>query len=297
MDKTLTDLMKWAKTRKGKKAMAEHAESYQERQRKEQEAMDLAVKQCIEACDGKARMDMVCARMFDAHSCPTLYIEWMMERFWGMQLERMMPDLERIYAELVKRKAKKKYDVNFNDADDNLWYIPNKKYKVIVHTGQSFNFLYFWEKEKVPGFRKLHIRKFYDKWEAADPKDCLYKFDKEEMDKFIADSQEHGYLPAIKKADTFCERYADDVLGNQYPHRLSLASFKKAGFEPRYGDGRDEGYIASWEEFHDGKVHWAHSHHNELKLIQECFIPSIMCELFDEAASYDKGEKGIDSDP
>jgi hypothetical protein len=95
--------------------------------------------------------------------------------------------------------------------------------------------------------------------------------------------QEDGLKPPIIKAQSYTEEeYADDYEGNPYPHRYSLASFRKAGFEVRYGDCRDVGYVASWREFM-GKVDGSMGRHQELKVVTECFVPSVLCELFGDS--------------
>jgi hypothetical protein len=255
--------------------------TYEEERQQEKLAIENAVKTTLEACDGKARMEMVLAKVLTHHSCPALYLEWTSDQFWALQMPKLLAPLDRIYTKLKKDKITEKKSISFNDLDDTIFYIPSK-HRVIVHTGQSFKFLYVW-KTSVSGFSEIHIRRFYDKWKL----DKSDKWDVEDMEEFKKDTQKEGYKPAILLADKFVEEFADDY-ENPYPTRLSLETFKKNKFEMEYGDFRDKGYIASWQEFH-GRVEGSMRKHLELKLIFTCFIPYILVELFENEKYTDQG--------
>jgi len=274
---------------------------FQKREQAEQEAIDKAVKTTIRACDGKARLDEVLARVLNQHSCPSLYLEWVSDKFWALQMPALLNDLNRIYDELVKRNITEKNKTDFNDMDDRVFFFPNKESRVIVHTGQSFRHIYIWDNDRTPGFRRLHVRRFWDVYDPK-PKDKLSRewADRDERE-FKAAVEKQGLKQAILKARHLSDEYADDYKGNPYPYRYSLGHYKKNGFKVQYGDCRDKGYVLSWEEFKD-KVDGSMYTHHIIKLITECFVPSILCALFgesDEAISDNETarEKDFDSWP
>lgn len=243
----------------------------------EKKAVAKAVQQTIKACDKKVRIDEVLAEVFAAHQSPAMYIEWMLDKFWAIQSAKLWGALNKIHRHCVENIYTENKSFDFNDYDDELFYIPHPNKQILVHKGQSHRHLYIWHgeeaKDPMPlGFRRLHIRKFYDVWTMPD-KD---RFAKRELADFVKATKEKGYQPAINMANEFVERYSD--FDYQYPHRLSLECYKKANFEVQYGDSRDEGYICSWEEF-AGRVSGAIMSHYDLKTIHECHVPNIIYSL------------------
>lgn len=223
-----------------------------------------AVQAIIKLTEGKARIDEVFPHVIDAHKCPSLYLEWMVEKFWGLQTPKLMVELNKCWEGLVKKRHTEKKKFDFNDCDDKAWYMPCRTHRVMCHTSQNFNHLYVWETPRYPNDKPdLHIRRFYD----------------------IYDKERHSW--------------SDD----KDLMTVQEAINKKAKFQMKYGDGRDEGYVCSYNGW-KGDVHWAMSTHTELKVIHECFIPNLCCCLFED---HDKqvantigghnDEKGYDSWP
>lgn len=248
-----------------------------------------AVQAIIKLTEGKARIDDVLPKVVDAHKCPSLYLEWMVEKFWGLQSPKLMVELNKCYDELVKKKHTERNKFNFNDCDDNAWYMKcrAKGRRVMCHTSQNRNHLYVWEEMRYPDDRPdMHIRRFYD------------VFDKERHG-WSDDKDSMTVQQAINKAEHYKD-FAD--VGYQYPKRLPLSAYKKADFKMKYGDGRDEGYVASYCGW-KGDVHWAMSSHTELKVIHECYIPSLCCSLFEDKEKQvchtigGDNDKGYDSWP
>ncbi len=234
----------------------------------EKQTQAKVVEKIVKLTKGKARLDDVLPQVIDKHKCPSLYLEWMVEKFWGLQSPKLMVELNKLYDGLVEKKHTERKKFNCNDGDDNAWYMPCKVKgrRVMCHTTQNRNHLYVWEESRYPDDRPdLHIRRFYD------------VYDKERHgwsdDKDLMTVQE-----AIDKAEHYHDKFADVTY--QYARRYTLKAYKKANFQMQYGDGRDAGYVGSYDGW-KGDVHWAMSHHTELKLIHECFIPSLCCELFE----------------
>lgn len=281
LEKTMKMLDEAIKNRtpEEQKATDDYISDFRKKQQDEKLAVESISDKILELCNGKAPIDKVLSATFNKIKCPEVYIEWTIDRFWSLQMPKLLEDLNKIYDACFKRKITEKKDLSFNDLDDHVFYIPNKTKKVIVHTGQSHRHLYVWDKKQIEDFRELHIRNFYDVWEQSDDDD---EYEKECMEDFINATKKHGYQPAINQLNgpphSF-EEYADDQLGNPYPKRFSLASFKAANFEMKYGDGRDTGYICSWQEYRE-RVDWSILTHGTLKLITDCFVPSMMCALF-----------------
>jgi hypothetical protein len=222
-----------------------------------------------------------------AKSCGHLALQWTVEKYWALRMPAMMQELNRIYDELLSKKITRNKKVDFNDADDRVWYEPSKPFKVVCHTTQSYNFLYIWKKDDEQlapgsafgavsgrGMRRLHVRRFYDHYREV----ASDKYEKEQDDKFKKAVMKDGRLAAIREM-WLLENYADD--GVQYPKKLSLDAYRKLGFEPIYGDARDPGYILTWDEFAQ-KVDDAIHHHSMLYHLEECFIPGMTYALFEK---------------
>lgn len=245
-----------------------------------------AVKAIIKLTEGKARIDEVFPQVIDAHKCPSLYLEWTVENFWGLQTPKLIVELDKLYEKCVEVGHTEENKFNCNDGDDNLWYIDHKQYKVLVHTSQNRNHLYVWDKPRYEGSKPdLHIRRFYE----------------------IYDKERHGWsddkdLMTVQEAINKAEHYQDDFadITYEYQKRYTLQQYKDADFEMMYKDGRDNGYVCSYNDWKKN-VEDAMSHHHELKVIHECYIPSLCAELFEDerqvSDTIGNDEKGYDSWP
>lgn len=254
-----------------------YVSNYEQIKREEAEAVRIATEACVEAINGKVDISDVFAQCLDRFRSPALNLQWIADKFWGLRIAKLLPEFERIYKELVDKKITRKNKIDFNDADDTVFYLPCKTKRVFVHTGQNFNFIYVWDKDRSPGFRRLHIRQFYDVYDIkADP-----EYLKEEEDLFKKKVAKGGYKQAIIEAQGITETWADDYKGNPYPFRYSLKHYIDNDFEMKYGDARDYGYIASWEEFGASKVESSLRNHTILDLVETCFVPCIIAELFE----------------
>jgi hypothetical protein len=233
---------------------------------------DDAVKVCSETINDGCRIDKVFFSCLDKVDCPSIWLRLTVEKFWGLQIAKLIPDLDRIYAELVKQGATKESVISYSD--DEAFFLPCDTKKVFSHTGQTFRFLYIWDKDQTPGFRRLHIRRYYDIYNSSE--DEWTEKQEKEFKKKVA---KKGYKQAIIESESITEEWADDYQDNLYPYRYSLKHYIENGFKVKYGDVRDKGYIATWEEFAVNEVQGAMEHHYELNLITTIFIPFIVREL------------------
>lgn len=172
-----------------------------------------------------------------------LYTQWVIEHFVAHKLLDNMTDIDFIYDYLKKHRNTEKRKLDLEVADRYVFYIPNKKYKVLVWNLQSWNFLI------IKGARfvdeEIHIRRF---WNQVN-KDNLGIYEWEKKKKITIKE-------AIKHADWLVENLSDNVLKNKYIERPDLNMYKNTNFvigEKKscnglhYADCRDAGYIASCE--------------------------------------------------
>lgn len=241
---------------------------------------DAAAKKVLKCLNGN-RASSVLALVYEKLSCPSYDIELTLETFWANQIRNIIPTLEKLYCELVNRNITEDNQYVFNDLDDHIWFVPDPRgenRRIFIHTAQNTNFIFVWDEcctdAELGRYGKLHVRRYWDvlpepesQWEIKDDLE------------FKKQVEKHGKLWALRESGL--ERYSDDVLGNAYPQRPSLDFFKKSNYQFTYDDGRDVGYILTYER-NRNRVHWALSHHNEIKIITECYIPSIMHEFFGE---------------
>lgn len=246
-------------------------QDFEEEIKRENLATEKAIETCVAAVRETA-VDKVIAACLDAVSTPALFLQWAAERFWAAQFAKAMPDIERIYDALVEQKITQKDPLNFNDGDDDAFYIPHRTKKVFVYTTQNYNMLFVWDKRDTK-YRQVHVRRFYDVYNPVDKFDA--EEETEEETEFKKKVAKEGYKPAIM---TDWTGYADDYKENTYPDRYSLNHYGKK-FDMEYGDARDKGYIATWEEI-GNKVDDAIHHHGVLELLFTCYIPSLVYELF-----------------
>jgi len=235
----------------------------------------------VEILDGK-RAHPVLASVFNSIKCSTLYMEWTVNKYWGNYVNKyVLQSLERIYNQLVKEKHIENNPRNYNDGDDNLWYVPDteRNRRIIIHTSQNTNLIFIWDDnfldKNLSEFCCLHIRRYYDNYEEFDKAD---KWEKDYRQKNEQEYKDKGILWSIRNADELTS-YSDNVLGNPYPKRLSLDYYKKNKFNVRYGDGRDEGYVLSYER---NNVESSMSHHLIIKMVLDCYVPCMMIELFND---------------
>jgi hypothetical protein len=246
---------------------------------KNEEAAD----QIVQILHGKHNAGNVLAAVFQRISCPTLYMEWTANRYWGNYCRKyVLQALERVYDQLVKEKHTEKKPRNYNDGDDNLWYVPDPKKdgrRIIIHTSQNINLIFIWDGKFLDKdlweYSHLHIRRYYPQYETADKAD---KWDKEYRERDEQEYKDKGVLWSVRKADSLAE-YSDDVLKNQYPSRYGLDHYKKNKFEVKYGDFRDKGYVLSYER---NSVEGAMNYHGIIKLVLDCYVPCMLTELFND---------------
>ncbi len=227
--------------------------------------------------EGKNRIDVVFADVLSKHKCPTLHLEWMIEKLWGTQFNKyVIPYYDRVYDFLVKNKhnQKNKFDLH----DQEIWFERSKEDKVFCHTTQNHNFVYIKQHNYF-----LHIRRFWHEYKL-DPKD---KFEVEDDNFFKKEAEKRGMEIGIQFADAL-SCYADDFHDNEFVHRPSIKYFRKNKFSPLYQDHRDLAYVATLHNL-SGEIRGAFEHHTLLKLILTCYFPNIVENLLREKIEIHEG--------
>jgi hypothetical protein len=209
-------------------------------------------------------------------------LEQTIEKYWGHKFQKnIIPKMERIYAFLKKNKITEKNKREFNDMDDHVWMMPSKTTKVVCHSMQSSNLIYIWDRQF------FSVRQF---WNELSTVKGHYDLDRnEEFKKAVA---ENGINGALRFGNI--GSYTDDVLGNPYPQKPSLNTFKKAKFKLDYYDCRDIGYLATYD-FLQKKVDRAVKNIVFLEHLEDCDIQCLINELFEEEEEEELSQEEADS--
>lgn len=220
-------------------------------------------------------------------------LEFALERFWHERMPPVLRALDKAYDAAVAKGWRDRETAASWGTDNRLWFEATElgvehvtpeisleyKYRVLVHETQSRDYLYVWdEKALAPkgdrmGFRELHCRRVWRRWQDHfDPKD---KWDARDEQAFKDGVAAEGRSYVVRKGGNLIEEYADDERGDAfYPDRPSLAFYRAKGFEMKYGDARDPGYVFSWKESSrevDDAIHT----HRMLSRIEDCLLPDI----------------------
>jgi hypothetical protein len=188
--------------------------------------------------------------------CGILHAQWAMEAFWGEVTQNViLPGCLAIHAALVKKGITKKKCINFNDADDDVYFIKtkDKNRKVFVHSTQSRDYLYIIEEttawdlktsKSLPA-HNLHIRRIFRDLKK-DPHLVI------ELEKEITINKLLQYANTLNEFHDDHRKWLSD--------RPSLQAYKRIDFEipytkehmkerSFYGDFRDGGYILSYDGY------------------------------------------------
>src|SRR4051812_15229801 len=79
------------------------------------------------------RLDQTIAEMLHEHNCPSLYLEWAAERFWGIALIKILPVIDKIHDNLANCRIVENNPLHFNKGDDSVFFIPCRDFKVFAH--------------------------------------------------------------------------------------------------------------------------------------------------------------------
>lgn len=231
------------------------------------------------------------------------WLERASERIWALCADRyMIPAVERIHAALVAQGITEHNKLDFNDLDDDLFYIPvedvvrtygfkmpdgedagtyTTTVKVFVHTTQNRDYLYVLNESH--GHKDLHIRRIWRTFNPADESECeWFDFGGKSILELIAGADDLSEYSDYPRTDVYSRAWRCD--------RPSLEVYRKQGFlipnvaEPfkqfnMYGDARDHGYILSFKqelcpemnEF----IKAEHVDSSEAALIMNCYLPAI----------------------
>ena len=136
-----------------------------------------------------------------------LCLEWMMEHFWGLQVERIVPTIEKIWSVCVEQKHTQRNPFVWNDLDHKVFYVPtkDKELKVLVFDSQGYSYLLINDQNTI--MQQIHWRKLWHKL----GRNCIKSVDRPTLRWY----RQNGFRPSSV-------------------HRW-------------YGDARDNGYLFSYE--------------------------------------------------
>ena len=208
-----------------------------------------------------------------------LRVNWALDRFVGRKAHNAIDPAEFIYNRLFElgfwKTVAEDNSYVWNDLDDAAWVIPHDTNKVFAVTSQNRNYLFILEQCKYgTGRRVLHIRRF---WDELDLEDLDYDLEVMEEGKNPIDYVRLG----LKHA----ERYSDHIHGkNPYDHldRPDLAYFEQRSFDPKYKDGRDNGYVLTIRESREDDTDMPAVEH------AHCYLPTINNAMFHFDCLYDE---------
>lgn len=174
------------------------------------------------------------------NECGDLHLQWVVDKFWGQITHKViLPNGRKLYEALVvgNHTVENMFD---NNNDQYMYYIPtgNNK-KVWVHTTQNSDFVYIITEENrnIVQRPRFDIRKIFKEHNSESH--------------FCSDKELIGSINnAIHNADYLIECHDDEY---DYSKRHSLEFYRKINFNiPSYenhiyGDGRDGGYVLSYE--------------------------------------------------
>lgn len=158
-------------------------------------------------------------------------VGWSVEAYLEKRL--LLPLIEEVYQELVKRGYSENNSLSYNDLDNCAYYLEHPTKHIFVIEAQTPRYLFIYE----PG-RDLHIRQIWDTYQAPDD-----KWAKDEVKEY----EKKGIRHAILHAEDLASRYSDNLNKNPYVSRPDLQFYKDTKFQPRYGDCRDPGYAISYQ--------------------------------------------------
>ena len=104
---------------------------------------DAAAQKVFKSLNGTVASSIL-ALVYEKLRCPSYDIESTLETFWANQIRNVIPTLEKIYCELVKQNFTEENQHNFNDLDDNVWFVPDPRgenRRIFIHTAQNTNFI------------------------------------------------------------------------------------------------------------------------------------------------------------
>lgn len=182
-----------------------------------------------------------CLEMFDLtdpKDAGQLYLEWLVDHYVGRKVAANLDDVRTIAETLKARGFTEDNVYDYNDLDNRLFYIPHIDKLIFCIETQNHRFIYILTTDTF--HPKFHIRRYYDEYDF-ESKDWWQE--KEEMAYLKG-----GIGKAIANASGLNETWSDYIPGNQFSQRPSLLYFEERGFNPKYSDCRDNGYVLSYED-------------------------------------------------
>lgn len=173
--------------------------------------------------------------------CARNLMQWQSERFWGLKTQQFIPEFVSVYEQLVDRGIDEDNKLVYNDLDYTIWVEPHPTLKIIVFrdifTDRKDNVYLFILDDAIEGFSTFHIRTVYDK---------------------------------AKKRKNYNFGDLRDW------ERMSIGTHRKFAWKLMYGDGRDHGYVLSYDDFRNAVSYTGDHHHIEHAMF---LIATAQCQL------------------
>jgi hypothetical protein len=187
----------------------------------------------------------------DQDSFDNQAMNWGIEYYVNRKLKKVIPKFLALYNFCVDNKYTLDNYFEWGGGDRQVSFIPSKDKQVLYFTNQNIKFVC------VMNDSRFHIREVYDDLFA--PENADYGFyslgSYGSIDCFREGLKaDNGLEIAVSNLVGKYSRWSDCIEGNQYPSRIDLKNMIKFDFDSkseafRYGDGRDEGYVLSYNGF------------------------------------------------
>ena len=187
----------------------------------------------------------------DQDSFDNQAMNWGIEYYLNRKLKKVIPKFLALYNFCVDNKYTLDNYFEWGGGDRQVSFIPSKDKQVLYFTNQNVKFVC------VMNDSRFHIREVYDDLFA--PENADYGFytlgSYGTIDCFREGLKaDNGLEIAVSNLVGKYSRWSDCIEGNQYPSRIDLKNMIKFDFDSkseafRYGDGRDEGYVLSYNGF------------------------------------------------
>lgn len=156
------------------------------------------------------------------------FLEVALCKYISNKVSKIVEHVDTVYDLLVEGGHTEDNKYNYNDLDNDLFYLPCKRQpsrKVFALCTQSLNFLFVrdrYEKSYYGPDSYLRIFRYWDHIDADD------EYHSDVAKKAIEEGRYEHF--AVLKADEYERRYTDDMDGVEWIHRPSLDYFKRHSF-------------------------------------------------------------------
>ena len=170
------------------------------------------------------------AKTDEDRECAKLTLEWIAERYWGMQVAEALPVFDKAYEDLSRLNATYSDRLVWGDIDHGAWIEPHESLRIIglenYCSGDDNTYLFIDESDTLG--RKLHCRTCWSRQRRS--------------------------------------KYGQHQAESWYSYdRTSIGTYRRFKWKLCYGDLRDKGYVFTYDNvFRTGRVDGAHGHETDI---------------------------------